>query len=70
MERTSVNSSNIKSIGYDPRELRMQVEFRSGRLYSFYNVPPKAHQEFMQAESKGKHFASHIANSFPFTRGI
>ncbi len=38
MDRTSVTSSNIRSIGYDPRSKILEVEFTSGDIYQYFNI--------------------------------
>lgn len=52
--RVIVKSSNIFSIGYDPVNKILQVEFRRGSIYEYYDVPDNIYQNFMSAESKGK----------------
>ena len=39
MERQYVSSSNIASIGYDPDNLVLEIEFLSGAVYQYYDVP-------------------------------
>ena len=39
IRRVSVQSSNIKSIGYDQISRLLVVEFLSGSVYEYYNVP-------------------------------
>ena len=38
MERQTVDSSAIVSVGYDPMSEVLEVEFHSGRVYKYYNV--------------------------------
>lgn len=64
MERVEVTSSQIKSIGYDPNTKILEVEFISNnRIYTYHPVTEEAHQELMNAESKGKHFHTHFRNN-------
>lgn len=51
--RVRVKSSNIYSIGYDPVNKILQVEFRKGSIYEYYDVPDDIYKKFMNAESKG-----------------
>jgi len=53
MMRTRVNSSNIRSIGYDTQSAILEVEFTSGDVYQYFDVPEHLHREFMQAASLG-----------------
>ena len=68
MERSYVPSSNIASIGYDEATETLEVEFLSGSVYQYYNVPPNMHEQIMQAGSKGKFLNIYIKNAFPYSR--
>ncbi len=63
MERHAVESSVIKSIGCS---VVLEVEFESGRVYQYFDVPIAVYLEFLTAESKGKYFNAHIRNEYPF----
>lgn len=39
MKRKSVVSGNIRSIGYEALSQTLEVEFDSGRVYEYYDVP-------------------------------
>jgi hypothetical protein len=60
MERTSVNSSNIASIGYDGRSQTLEVEFNSGSIYQYFQVPESLYQGLMRASSHGSYFDAYI----------
>ena len=60
MDRQPVQSSSIKSVGYDADTRTLEIEFPSGAVYHHYDVPPEAHQALMSAESVGKHYGAHI----------
>jgi len=68
MNRTPVESSSVRSIGYDPETKVLQVEFTSGGLYEYYGVTQFAHDEFIASESKGSHFAVKIRACFESKR--
>ena len=56
MKRLPVDSSCIASIGYEPPECELDIEFRAGReVYRYFEVPPEEHAAFMAAESKGRY---------------
>jgi KTSC domain len=64
MKRVPVDSTNLKSVGYDPDTKTLEVEFDKGRIYQYYGVPSELHQDLMQAtESHGKFFIKHIKNA-------
>lgn len=54
MKRTPVHSTSIASIGYDPADHTMEIEYRqSGDVYLYFGVSATERTEFMAAESKG-----------------
>ena len=64
--RLYVKSSNLHSVGYD-RDLKvLQVEFRSGGVYQYYDVPENIYFELLKAESKGRYLNSQIAFRFRY----
>ena len=66
MERAKVESSNIKSIGFQDNVL--EVEFKSGGVYRYSNVGEEVFRAFMDAESKGKYFHQYIKSQFSTER--
>ncbi|MCC7451234.1 MAG: KTSC domain-containing protein, partial [Anaerolineae bacterium] len=63
MDRHEVESSVIKSIGCS---VVLEVEFESGRVYQYFDVPIAVYLEFLTADSKGKYFNAHIRNEYPY----
>lgn len=53
MDRTHVTSSNIRSIGYDPQSKILEVEFTSGDVYQYFDIPKHLYDEFLRASSHG-----------------
>ncbi len=68
MERYSVASSNIASIGYDAGTETLEVEFLTGAIYQYYNVPQNMYDQLMQAGSKGRFLNTYIKNAYPYSR--
>jgi hypothetical protein len=64
MERQPVSSSNIASIGYDPNSETLEIEFNTGKVYQYYNVPQFMHERLMEAPSHGVFFAAEIKNAY------
>lgn len=60
MERTSVSSSNLRSVGYDPDEETLEIEFHNGGVYQYFNVPHHRYDGLMSASSKGSYFDAYI----------
>jgi len=54
MQRVSVKSRTIASIGYVPQERVLELEFRqSGEIYQYFGVPATEYTAFFAAEFKG-----------------
>lgn len=68
MHRIPVESSDIVSIGYDPKEQRLEIEFHGGRVYQYRGVSPELHEQFMRADSPGSFFNTFINNKFRYDR--
>ncbi|MER5412576.1 KTSC domain-containing protein [Streptomyces virginiae] len=61
-----VASSNLKSVAYDPSRGILEVLFKSGAVYQYYNVPTSVHDDLLGAESKGQHLAKFVKGKFPY----
>ena len=68
MERKRVNSSKIRSAGYDPKAQLLEIEFSDGRLVQYRGVSPEVHHQFMAAPSPTSFFEDKIDESFPSRR--
>ena len=56
MDRTPVESSAIRSVGYDSERHTLDVEFQSGAVYRYFDVPVAVHQGLVAAESRGRYY--------------
>jgi len=68
MDRVAVSSSNIASVGYDPSTMTLEIEFCSGSVYQYFDVPESVHLQLMQSSSVGGYFSSSIRNSFRYAQ--
>jgi hypothetical protein len=67
MERQPVDSSLIRSVGYDPTDSILEVELlEAGRVYRYFDVPYSVAEELMSAESKGAYFNEHVRDMYAF----
>ena len=62
LQRQKVESSNIRSIGYENKTL--EIEFHSGGTYRYNEVGEEVYKSFLEAESKGKYFHQYIKGVF------
>ena len=58
MDRVPVSSRNLASVGYDAANSTLEVEFREGGLYQYFDVPAHEHGALMQASSHGEYFSA------------
>ncbi|WES70400.1 KTSC domain-containing protein [Superficieibacter sp. HKU1] len=56
MNRQTVSSSNIHSIGYDPVSHTLEIVFLSGGIYQCRGLPVTVYQALMTAAFKGSYF--------------
>lgn len=68
MDRNYVASTNIASIGYDVSTETLEIEFLSGAIYQYYNVPNNMYEQLMQEGSKGRFLNTYIKNAYPYSR--
>ncbi|AWA39449.1 KTSC domain-containing protein [Pseudomonas fluorescens] len=68
MERISVSSSNVASVGHDGASQVLEVEFLNGAVYEYYDVPEHIYQELIAASSVGSYLAQRVKNVYSFSR--
>lgn len=68
MNRELVASSTIVAIGYDEAAETLEVEFKTGAIYQYYNVSLGIYEQLMQSSSKGQFLAYQIKNAYPYSR--
>jgi hypothetical protein len=64
VERQTVKSSNIASIGYDSGEQVLEVEFKNGGVFQYADVEPKEYVSMLNADSVGRYLHSNIKGKF------
>ena len=64
MNRESVQSSMIASLGYDANSSTLEVEFNSGAVWQYYEVPENVYYDMMNSGSLGKFFHSNIKEQY------
>jgi hypothetical protein len=68
MRRQAVESTTVRSIGYDARRKVLEIEFQSGTVYQYFDVLEAVHEGFWSAESKGRYFNLEIRDEYRFVR--
>jgi hypothetical protein len=64
MEREYVQSSMIKSFGFDSSSSTLEVEFNSGAVWQYFDVSESTYYEMKSAESCGKFFNANIRDQY------
>lgn len=68
MERKSVQSSNIASIGYDENSATLEIEFLNNSIYQYFDVPKHIYTELMRVDSQGRYLAQNIKGAYRYSK--
>lgn len=68
MERSRIESSFLRAIGYSPESQTLEVEFKSGRIYQYMGVAPETYRALMAAESVGNFYSCMISSKYEHRR--
>ena len=68
IDRVTVESSSLVSIGFAREARVLEIEFRSGAIYRYLGVPQTVFEALKKAESKGRYFAQSIRGKYEFQR--
>jgi hypothetical protein len=66
MEHRYINSSNLLGVRYQPYTGVLEVAFHNGHVYQYFDVPPQAYRDLMDATSLGRFFNYYIRDHFRF----
>jgi hypothetical protein len=66
--RVRVDSSGIASVGYSKRKHVLEIEFSSGSVYRYLNVPPSVYRDLLAAESKTRYYDQLIKRNYKSLR--
>jgi hypothetical protein len=64
VDREYVESSMITSFGFDQSISILEVEFKSGAVWQYFNVPENIYYEMKSASSCGKFFNANIKGQY------
>lgn len=68
MKRVPVTSSNIASVGYDANTNTLEIEFNSGHIYQYFDVPNSIYDDLVSASSVGQYFHQTIKGIYRYAR--
>ncbi|HXX11336.1 MAG TPA: KTSC domain-containing protein [Burkholderiales bacterium] len=64
MERKKVNSSQIRSVGYDSATQVLEVELTDGTIWQYSKVPSEVHRRFMAAPTMISFYRDSIEDDY------
>ena len=65
MHSVPLQSTLLASVSYHPLRQLLDLEFCTGELYRYFNVPAACYHGLLEADSKGTYFNYNIRNHFP-----
>lgn len=66
MQRRTVQSSALSSVGYDPDARILELEFReNGGVWQYFGFPLSAYNKFISSDSLGHFFVTRIKGKYP-----
>lgn len=68
MERVAVDSSTIKSVGYDLARQTLEIEFVAGGVYEYYEAPETVYHQLMAAGSRGAYFVANVRGVYGYKK--
>jgi hypothetical protein len=66
MKTIAVDSTTLRTVGYDAERQVLQIEFQDRSLYQYFDVPAVLYEELLQAPSKGAYFNRSIRAKFDY----
>ena len=64
MNRKRVNSSKLRSVGYDEQTRTLEVEMSNGQVFQYSGVYPEVYRRFMGAPNPTSFFDDKIADEY------
>ena len=68
MDWQPLESKMFLSAAYDAENRTLYLRFRSGDVYRYFAFSAEQYREFLNAESRGRYFLSHIRDQFRYDR--
>ena len=68
MQRKRVNSSKVRSVGYEEATKTLEVEMSNGQVFQYTGVYPEVYRRFMAAPNPTSFFDDKIAEEYTAKR--
>ena len=66
MERIALDSEALASVGYDAGRRVLEIEFTSGRIYQYFDVPRHEVERLLRATSQGAYFSERVRDRYRY----
>lgn len=63
-----VSSSNVARVRYDSSTMILEVEYHSGSVYQYFDVPETVYQQLIQSGSVGSFMHENIRGVYRYAR--
>jgi KTSC domain-containing protein len=64
MDRKRVNSSKLRSVGYDEKTRTLEIEMSSGQVFQYNGVFPEVYRRLMAAPNPTAFYDDKIADEY------
>ena len=68
MKTIAVDSTTLRTVGYDAERQLLQIEFQNRSIYQYFHVPKAVYAALLQAPSKGAYFNRSIRPRFDYAQ--
>ena len=64
MERKRVNSSKLRSVGYDEKNQVLEIEMSNGQVWQYSKVSPEVYRRLMNSPSPASFYEDRIVEDY------
>jgi len=68
VHRVHLDSEALSSVGYDPASHVLEIEFPSGRVYQYFDVPRHEVERMLRADSRGAYFGERVRDRYRYAQ--
>ena len=68
MIRKNISSSDISSIGFEPQSQTLEIEFKSGGIFQYFEVSENIYNTLVNSISIGKYFNQYIKGQYNYKK--
>jgi hypothetical protein len=68
MYRQRVDSSAVRSVGYDKGRRILEVEVAGGAVYQYLDVPAREYFALVSADSVGRYYNQQVKDTYEFRK--